>query len=308
MTVTSAQAAFLGRLTTQLSEDRLAPYLRAEKGNASRALARYYWNAELCRTYYPMLQALEVALRNSIDRAVAPAFPVEQYRHVPSWIDRMPRVAVHRGAEGQIAKAKDAILRRDEATDDWVADARKQHGDLLAATSFGFWVGLLEGVYADPGIRGVVLWGRDPLAPRFEKEVFPGAAGVPMTSIRVAFNQLRHFRNRVFHHEPVWPKRDTDPTPQARYDDILTALRWLGGPQSKIAARLHQQDREVLDEGAQLPLMHARLLATVDDILAESQVKADEKAAKKEARKAKRAAERAAKASGGDGPGTDAPA
>lgn len=296
MSLTSAQAAYLGRLATQLSDNRLAPYVRAERGDLSRAIARYYWNVELCRVYYPVLQALEVALRNNIDRAVAPAFPVARWRHVESWIDREPRVAVHPGSEGQIAKAKDAILRRDPSTDGWFPDLGRGHGDLLAATSFGFWVGLLEGAYADPGTRGVVLWGSDPLAPRLEKAVFPGAAGVPMTSIRVTFNRIRQFRNRAFHHEPVWPKRATDPSPQARYDEILAALRWLGGPQAGVPARLHA-GREVLDEATQLPAMHRRLLDTVDALLAAAPDKAAEKAARKEARKARKEAERAARVS-----------
>lgn len=286
MSLTPVQAAYLGRLATQLSDTRLAPYLRVEKGDLGRALARYYWNAELGRAYFPVLQALEVALRNTLDRVVAPAFPVHgRYHDIDSWIDREPRVAVHRGADGQIAKAKDAILRRNAATGDWIADPRKAHGDLLAATSFGFWVGLLEDAYADPGTRGVVLW------PRFERDVFPGAGGTGMTAVRVAFSQLRHFRNRVFHHEPVWPKRGTDPTPQARYDSILEALRWVGGEQSRVPGRLHRRP-EALDEAAQLSEMHRRLLETVDAILEEARAKVDEKAAKKAARRAAKAVAR----------------
>jgi hypothetical protein len=289
MPVSSTQESYFGRVATQLTPARLAPYLKAEKGDLGRALARYYWNVELCRCYYPVLQALEVALRNNLDRAIAPRFPVARFQDIDSWLDRIPAVAIHPGAEGALSKAKDNIRYRDPGTGDYVFTG-KVHGDLLAATSFGFWVGLLESYYDQPGTRGIALWGT-PLTPGLERQVFPGAAGVTMSSIRSAFSQIRHFRNRVFHHEPVWPKRlasatsSGDPLPKERYDAIVTALRWVGGEQAKIPPALHGTPEPLVQEVA-LPAMHSRLIATVDELIERSERRNREKAQRKEARSA----------------------
>jgi hypothetical protein len=277
MTANTTQAAFLGRLQGQLSAARLAPYLRAASGDMSLAIARYYWNAELCQACYPVLQAVEIALRNNLDRALSAVFPVRGYAHIESWIDRVPRVVVHPGGEDAITRAKSKLLLWDARLGDFRRDGRKGRDDLVAAMSFGFWVGLLERAYDAPGMRGVFLW------PDHKKVVFPGAGGVLMTSIRVTFGQLRQFRNRVFHHEPVWQKRETDPTPRERYDAVLQALRWLGGEQSQLPHRLHGVP-EIFDGVAQIPLMHGRLLDTVDAILEQARLRKGESDARQTAR------------------------
>lgn len=286
----SPQEGYIGRLAGQLSTERLAPYLKAASGDTGLALARYYWNVELCRAYYPMLQALEVALRNNLDRAIRQKYPAAgNYQHIDSWIDTVPRIAVHPGAEASIDQAK-ATLIKDPSTGQYRRNYRA-HGDLVAAMSFGFWVALLGTTY-DAGHGGPQLWspGAQVLPPTaFERLVFPGAKDVSITTIRVAFNDLRHFRNRVFHHEPVWPKRATDPTPKDRYDALCLALRWLGGEQAQVPPTLHKTpDLFAVDVG--VPLMRTRLLESIEMILERARRAKEEKAAR-----------RGARAAGGDG-------
>jgi hypothetical protein len=277
--LSSPQEAALGRLKTELSEARLTPYLSAASGDLSLALARYYWNVELCRVFYPMLHALEIAFRNSLDRAIVVNFPVRAYDHIPSWIDRQPRVAIHPGAEGQIQRAKEKLLQRDAYTGGLVKDHRRVHGDLVASMSFGFWAGLLERAYEHPGIRGVWLW------PDHARTVFPAAGGEPMPALRSAFNQIRHFRNRVFHHEPVWPKRPSEPSPKERYDAILTALRWLAPEQASLTARVHSVPT-IFDSQVQIPLMRTRLIDSIEQALEIARLRKEEKAAQERKRKA----------------------
>jgi hypothetical protein len=93
-----------------------------------------------------------------------------------------------------------------------------------------------------------------------------------MTKLRVTFNQLRQFRNRVFHHEPIWPKRSTDLTPKNWYDVIHQVLRWLGGEQAQIATRLHGH-LSAFDDTVAVPAMQARLLDAIDNILAQARTK-----------------------------------
>lgn len=260
MPLTQKQESYLGQLRAQISEPRLAPYLQAASGDTALALARYYWNVELCQAYYPLLHAVEVALRNNLDRSIFPAFPVTRYKDIPSWLDRIPSVVAHTGASDAIVRAKSKLPGWDPTVQRFRSGARTYHGDLVAALSLGFWIGLLDSVY-DGGRRGGArLW------PDHLKTVFPGAGGRSSGELRNAFNQLRHFRNRVFHYEPVWPKRDGQPSPKDRYDFILGTLRWLGGEQSQVAARIHGTPN-IFDAATGVPQMHTRLLVTVDSIL-----------------------------------------
>jgi len=279
MPLSRAQASFLGRLESLIGATRLGPYRAAESGDRFRALARYYWNIELCKSLYPALQLLEVDLRNSLDVTLSQVFPVRAdpaaYRHVRSWITRTHDVVVHPGGRAAVDRALESILGKDPAR-----RARRTHDDLVAAMSFGFWVGMLETAYDAPGTSGVYLW------PDQKDRVFPGATDTRMTTIRAMFSGLRHFRNRVFHHEPIWAKTSTGPTPADRYAEILQALRWLNSPHAPLLPRLYEPVR-VLDSDRALEEAGKRLLGAIDVIL---EAAAQKKAAKQADRAARRAA------------------
>lgn len=260
MPLSQKQESYLGQLRLQISESRLAPYLRAASGDTAIALAHYYWNVELCQAYYPVLHAVEIALRNNLDRSISSAVPPGPHRDIPSWLDRVPAVLARHAASDAIIRAKSRLPGWDPAVQHFRDGAHVTHGDLVAELSLGFWLGLLDSSYDTGGSGGVRLW------PDHLKKVFPGAVGKSRAEIHNALNQLRHFRNRVFHYEPVWAKRAGQLSPKARYDSILCTLRWLGGEQSQIAARIHGTPK-VFDAEVSIPEMHTRLIAIVDSIL-----------------------------------------
>jgi hypothetical protein len=259
----------------------------AEKGDLSRALARYYWNIDLCKASYPALQVLEVDLRNSLDAVIRPLFPVVDhplaYRHIRSWLTRTSysevrptgEVVVHPGGRGAVSRALEKVLGKDPAM-----NARRTHDDLIAATSFGLWVGMLETAYDEPGTNGIHLWSTH------RKKVFPGAKDDDlMTTIRTIFNGLRQFRNRVFHHEPIWAKTEKSPTPSDRYSEILRALRWLNSSHAHLLTRIYDPLSK-LDSADGLEDARRRLLGGIDDILETAARKRAEKAEARAARKA----------------------
>lgn len=146
-----------------------------------------------------MLHAVEVALRNNLDRTIGPAFPVARYKQVPSWIDRIPRVIIHEGREDAIARAKAKLLGWNRATHDHRHGSRIQHGDLVAAMSFGFWIGLLDPAYDAPGIAGTYFW------PNHVKMVFPGATGRRRQRISTT-SSLRRFVGSEANNRR-WPRK-----------------------------------------------------------------------------------------------------
>lgn len=287
MSLTSAQVAQLGRLEALIGSTRLGPYMAAERGELSLALARYYWNIDLCKAAYPALQALEVDLRNSLDAVIRPIFPVVDhplaYRRIRSWLTRTSfpgvnptgEVVVHPNGPATVDRALEKVLGKNPEQ-----NARRTHDDLIAATSFGLWVGMLETAYDDPGTKGIHLW------PHHRTKVFPGAKDEDlMTTIRTTFNGIRHFRNRVFHHEPIWAKTEKSPTPSDRYSEILRALRWLNSSHAQLLTRMYAPLSK-LDSADGLEDARKRLIDGIDDILETAARKKAEKEAARAARKA----------------------
>lgn len=287
MSLTTTQVAYLGQLKALIGDTRLGPYLAAEKGDLSRSLARYYWNIDLCKAAYPALQVLEVDLRNGLDAVIRPIFPVanhpDAYRGIRSWLTRTDyphvnptgEVVVHPNGRATVDRALAKVLGKNPAQ-----NARRTHDDLVAATSFGLWVGMLETAYDEPGTNGIHLW------PRHRTKVFPGAKDEDlMTTIRATFNGIRHFRNRVFHHEPIWAKTDKATKPSDWYSEILRALRWLNSSHAQLITRMYEPLSK-LDSDEALEDARKRLIDGVDDILEAAARKKAEKEAARAARKA----------------------
>ena len=86
----------------------------------------YTWNTAICAAFYGPLQALEVALRNALDRKLAACYGEE-------WYDN-PAAGLDRGARERIADARMTAQRAGH-------DATPAR--VVATLAFGFWVALL---------------------------------------------------------------------------------------------------------------------------------------------------------------------
>lgn len=84
----ASQTAYVGRIAKVLSTSRLDPYHLSGTDTTADALSRYAWNVALCESFYPLLHALEIALRNTLDNAISSHVPVRHYGAVRSWLAR----------------------------------------------------------------------------------------------------------------------------------------------------------------------------------------------------------------------------
>ena len=62
------------QLVRHISEDRFSTYLEAAGFDADRAVALYAWNMQLSASFYPLLSAVEICLRNRIQPRLATVF------------------------------------------------------------------------------------------------------------------------------------------------------------------------------------------------------------------------------------------
>jgi hypothetical protein len=163
---------------------------------------------------------LEVVMRNGIHNTLTAHFGQ------PDWYDR-PGLVQRREARA-VANAKQDIR-----------DAGKAviPGRVVAASSFGFWTSLLDGLYGN-NATGPQLW-VSPNSPLLAS-AFPHAptSHRPYRGrIHARFDDIRLLRNRVFHYEPVWEgvvlpsRRRGQPArlvPLADlYADIVDSIGWV---------------------------------------------------------------------------------
>ncbi len=202
------QAPEVTEIISAISLERLHPY-RQGLLNDREAVARYLWNSALSEAMYPLLQALEITFRNALHSNLSQRFsangqdwyaPAIQLLHPPE-VDEASK------AIGRLTRAKKGITP----------------GRVVAELSFGFWTTLLSRPYERR------LW------PALLPLVFPNIPSSQRTrsNVSLRFNGLRHLRNRVFHHEPVWNR----PTLPNDHDTIIETIGWINPALAGIVAR-----------------------------------------------------------------------
>jgi hypothetical protein len=198
------QTLFLSAIRRALSNERLDAYgvgcTDAEK------LANYLWNTALCEALYPVLQGLEVVLRNAVFNAGTAVFSGVATRDVPCWLDADPPIILHADL-ALVQAAKDRLRRRGKPLDG---------GRLVAELSFGFWTTLFDVRYE----TSKRLWPRlfsaallDPSSPKSMRS---------RKALSPSLNRIRLLRNRAFHYEAIWHWRDLP----EQHRLALDLLRW----------------------------------------------------------------------------------
>lgn len=181
-------------VTNIISQERLTRFLEAAGHDHACALALYGWNIQLSESFFPVLGAAEVCLRNIVVTRLITLYG-QRWWEDPDFLFRI------RNAGKRIVKtAADKVARSGHVTS----------GKMTAELNFGFWVNML--------------------LPRHETFFWPALhAEFPDLPAHVTYPHLyrrcdsvREFRNRVFHHEPILHRDIT-----AEYSQITELIRWL---------------------------------------------------------------------------------
>lgn len=253
----TTQAARIGRIVSTLSAERLQRYCW---GGASleTGIERYALNVATCEAFYPALQLLEVTLRNRIIEVVRAELPI-RYPGVsvtsaaplvglaqiaswldPAWLSRSwPRGIppfLSSYAQRDIEKAKAKLFGTDPVTKALVPPRPSSppltEGQLVAELDFGFWTGLFHRSFVFRSGTDPRLWGGSPRHPHTMGDllgrVFPyrNPRFAQVHEVAPLLNELRHFRNRVFHHEPIFATAKRK-SPLDVYTDIHGVVSWI---------------------------------------------------------------------------------
>lgn len=228
------QARALRELAQFISEPRMKSYRALTSDDSMAAnLGAYLWNKKMSAALYPLMQCLEVTLRNAIHNAASMHF------ETPDWFDRVTKHAGDVMFISYIKKHPDKRERfyrngistgqRKEKKiwtshhENMVATAKeklencgkRQAADaVIAELTFGFWVGIFERNYNDIN-SPARLW------PHLEPAVFPNLkpAERKASTILYQLKSIKDLRNRMAHYEPIWK--------HASVNNVSSALTYL---------------------------------------------------------------------------------
>lgn len=228
------QARALRELAQFISEPRMKSYRALTSDDSMAAnLGAYLWNKKMSAALYPLMQCLEVTLRNAIHNAASMHF------ETPDWFDRVTKHAGDVMFISYIKKHPDKrerFYRNGVSTgqrkekkiwtshhENMVATAKdklencgkRQAADaVIAELTFGFWVGIFERNYNDIN-SPARLW------PHLEPVVFPNLkpAERKASAILYQLKSIKDLRNRMAHYEPIWK--------HASVNNVSSALTYL---------------------------------------------------------------------------------
>jgi len=209
--------AALPALPSLLSPPRFQTYLNTYPGRQDLALRLYAWNVEVTSAFWGPVSVLEVVVRNAIHDAL------RKGRQDDWW--NSPSVHLMDRERRNIDQAHETLTRRGVTS--------PTAGQVVAATTFGLWVGLTdEGIPRHPFLSyETALW-----QPRLMR-AFPYAAGVRRKQLHRALDDVRNFRNRLAHHEPIYAA----PLAKIR-DDIVDLASYIDPAASSFIADANQID------------------------------------------------------------------
>ena len=154
--------------------------------------------------FYEVLQGLEIALRNALDRQLTGCYGAARYDN--------PAVGLDLGALERVAKARLEIARAGQVS---------TPSRVVARLSFGFWVSLV-GAGGRLDLAGgracyeMTLW-RPAL-----RRAFPHRTVLTRIAAYQPLNALRKLRNRIAHHEPIFARQLVED-----HERILEVTGWM---------------------------------------------------------------------------------
>lgn len=199
---------FIKNFRAAVSNERIDKYRqRGVSGGDENLLVHYAWNIALAESLYPILQCMEIALRNSVHDAATVAYRSEFWFDTPGLLEAK--------SVDEIAKARANLTAMGKPI---------TAAGLIAEQNFGFWTACFN--TSQEGL----LW------PRIYRQTFPGLPKHlrKRSTIMRQLNDIRKLRNRIFHHEPIWYFNDLRP----KHAQILQLIDWMSPAMSEFATAI----------------------------------------------------------------------
>jgi len=167
-----------------LSRPRFNRYLTATGNNVLRAKRLYIANLRLAQAFHPLLSQFEVVLRNSLNLILATYFQDGDWiiTQRTGFMKASSLRKSHYFLRSSIQKSEDKLARRGIPV---------TSGKIIADQTFGFWIAFfLSHHYSLVGGQHIHIFVHKPVSEN-------------RASIYDKLNEIKNFRNRVNHCEPI---------------------------------------------------------------------------------------------------------
>lgn len=188
---------FFEPLYQSISLERLNGYKVYPREPDEQIFDRYFWNLRLAKEFYPLIQNLEISLRNRIHSGASTFYSDEYWFNKPFMQHNQSRL---------IAEARQKVAKNKN-----INTIHVSAGAIIAELSFGFWVNLFNRPYNQFFLDVLVSVFLNVEKYKRKRDI-----------IRTQLDDIRRFRNRIFHHEPIWNKNIT-----SMHNTILETIYWL---------------------------------------------------------------------------------
>jgi len=159
-----------------LSKWRMSKYKRACGGNERSAISLYLNNIQTSKIFYGVLGLFEVALRNAINNHYI------CYFNDNDWI-------FHQSGTGFFMKYQKEMILKEK--DKLIVVGSYSPDNLMSFLGLGFWSDMFSSYPFNNGHQTLL-------------KIFPNREkGINQTIVHNELDEIRRFRNRIAHHEPV---------------------------------------------------------------------------------------------------------
>ena len=185
-----------------LSAPRIGRYKTSCNGNEQKTLKLYLLNIEISKDFYALLSLFEITLRNAINEHYKEHFNDE------NWI-------INQEYNNFFHPERKIVLAE---YDKLVASDLYKPDKLMSALTFGIWTEMFSGYCFAKGNQTLL-------------KIFPNRQkGVNQKYIHKELKEIKNFRNKIAHHEPICFDRNNI---SANYAEnilakILTLFAFLG--------------------------------------------------------------------------------
>lgn len=204
---------FFNNIEKSISQSRLSTYKNHGTGLSNKeAVINYVLNAKISENFYFLLQNLEVSLRNAIYDSFKTHYPTSNFFYLHETDSRNRyrgrREKHSRECWKMICAANYKVSSRTTVND----------GKMIAELNFGFWTKIL----LSTDTKYTNMWRK------IFNDVFPNYSIIHSVDrdkifVGTVIDQIRDFRNRIFHYEPVFNQVNLNQI----HEDIIKVLGWI---------------------------------------------------------------------------------
>lgn len=176
----------LSKIIENISVDRLSSYKFNNNDNSDLILRRYIYNIQIAESFYPLLAALEISLRNRLYMAIVNL-------KGENWL------------LNEITSSNMLLVNERKILLDVYNKIKRKYTNIsetsiIAELTFGFWINLCKKAYKN------TLWDKqgffDKIFPDFDKH-FNSPTWDKTKVVFPILKEILRLRNRIFHHEII---------------------------------------------------------------------------------------------------------